>query len=75
MFVEGEEEIGSPSLSAFLREHLDDLRSDVIVIADSGNWDIGVPVSPPACAASCRRRQVRTSAMPCTPAWAPVPTR
>jgi acetylornithine deacetylase/succinyl-diaminopimelate desuccinylase-like protein len=43
MFVEGEEEIGSPSLSAFLREHLDDLRSDVIVIADSGNWDIGVP--------------------------------
>ncbi len=43
MFVEGEEEVGSPSLSAFLQEHLDDLRADVIVIADSGNWDIGVP--------------------------------
>jgi acetylornithine deacetylase/succinyl-diaminopimelate desuccinylase-like protein len=43
MLVEGEEEVGSPSLSAFLRHHLDDLRSDVIVIADSINWDIGVP--------------------------------
>jgi acetylornithine deacetylase/succinyl-diaminopimelate desuccinylase-like protein len=28
---------------ALLEQHLDDLRSDVIVIADSGNWDIGVP--------------------------------
>src|SRR5262245_29782339 len=27
MFIEGEEEVGSPSLSAFLRENLDDLRS------------------------------------------------
>jgi acetylornithine deacetylase/succinyl-diaminopimelate desuccinylase-like protein len=43
MFVEGEEEIGSPSLVPFLRQHLEDLRSDVIVIADSANWDIGVP--------------------------------
>jgi acetylornithine deacetylase/succinyl-diaminopimelate desuccinylase-like protein len=43
MFVEGEEEVGSDSLPALLKQHLDDLRSDVIVIADSGNWDIGVP--------------------------------
>jgi acetylornithine deacetylase/succinyl-diaminopimelate desuccinylase-like protein len=43
MFIEGEEEIGSPTLLALLNEHLDELRSDVIVIADSGNWDIGVP--------------------------------
>jgi cysteinylglycine-S-conjugate dipeptidase len=43
MFVEGEEEVGSDSLPALLRQHLDDLRADVIVIADSGNWDIGVP--------------------------------
>jgi acetylornithine deacetylase/succinyl-diaminopimelate desuccinylase-like protein len=43
MFVEGEEEVGSGSLPALLRQHLDDLRADVIVIADSGNWDIGVP--------------------------------
>ncbi|WP_435742336.1 dipeptidase [Nocardioides sp. SYSU DS0663] len=43
MFIEGEEEIGSETLPALLREHQDRLRSDVIVIADSGNWDIGEP--------------------------------
>ncbi len=43
MFVEGEEEVGSDSLPALLEQHLDELRADVIVIADSGNWDIGVP--------------------------------
>jgi cysteinylglycine-S-conjugate dipeptidase len=43
MFIEGEEEVGSGSLPALLHQHLDDLRADVIVIADSGNWDIGVP--------------------------------
>jgi cysteinylglycine-S-conjugate dipeptidase len=43
MFVEGEEEVGSDSLPALLRQHLDDLRADVIVIADSMNWDIGIP--------------------------------
>jgi cysteinylglycine-S-conjugate dipeptidase len=43
MFVEGEEEVGSDSLPALLQEHQERLRADVIVIADSGNWDIGVP--------------------------------
>lgn len=43
VFVEGEEEIGSPTLEAFLAEHHDLLAADVIVIADSANWDIGVP--------------------------------
>ena len=43
MFIEGEEEVGSDSLPALLREHEDKLRADVIVIADSGNWDIGEP--------------------------------
>ncbi|MGH3444599.1 MAG: dipeptidase [Nocardioidaceae bacterium] len=43
MFVEGEEEVGSATLSALLAEHRDELAADVIVIADSGNWDIGVP--------------------------------
>ncbi len=43
VFIEGEEEVGSETLPALLREHHDALASDVIVIADSGNWDIGVP--------------------------------
>jgi acetylornithine deacetylase/succinyl-diaminopimelate desuccinylase-like protein len=43
MFVEGEEEVGSDTLPALLRQHREELRADVIVIADSGNWDIGVP--------------------------------
>ncbi len=43
VFVEGEEEVGSPTLEGFLTEHQDLLRADVIVIADSANWDIGVP--------------------------------
>jgi cysteinylglycine-S-conjugate dipeptidase len=43
LFIEGEEEFGSESLEDLLREHRDELASDVIVIADSGNWDIGQP--------------------------------
>jgi len=43
LLIEGEEEVGSPTLEAFLSEHQELLRADVIVIADSANWDIGVP--------------------------------
>jgi acetylornithine deacetylase/succinyl-diaminopimelate desuccinylase-like protein len=43
VFVEGEEEYGSESLDRLLAEHRETLAADVIVIADSGNWDIGVP--------------------------------
>lgn len=43
LFVEGEEEIGSPTLPALLREHRDKLAADVIVIADSGNAAVDVP--------------------------------
>ncbi|MEQ6901637.1 dipeptidase [Nocardioides sp. YIM 152588] len=43
LFIEGEEEVASATLPALLHKFQDELRSDVIVIADSGNWDIGVP--------------------------------
>ncbi|HET6732519.1 dipeptidase [Mycobacterium sp.] len=43
VFVEGEEESGSPSLSKLLAAHHDTLASDVIVIADSDNWSTDVP--------------------------------
>ncbi|GAA0706776.1 dipeptidase [Dactylosporangium roseum] len=43
VLVEGEEEYGSDSLGALIEQHRDRLRADVIVIADSTNWDVGVP--------------------------------
>ena len=43
VFVEGEEEIGSPTLRGFLERYRDLLRSEVIVLADSGNWRVGQP--------------------------------
>jgi len=43
LFIEGEEESGSPTLNALLREHGDALASDVIVIADSSNPSVDVP--------------------------------
>jgi acetylornithine deacetylase/succinyl-diaminopimelate desuccinylase-like protein len=35
---EGEEEIGSPSLRAFLREHAGDLAADLVISADGAMW-------------------------------------
>ena len=43
VFVEGEEESGSPSLSRLLDAHRDKLAADVIVIADSDNWTADIP--------------------------------
>lgn len=43
LFIEGEEEAGSPSFTSFLNKYQDKLSSDVIVVADSGNWQPGIP--------------------------------
>ncbi|NRD26110.1 dipeptidase [Frigoribacterium sp. VKM Ac-2836] len=43
LFIEGEEEFGSRSFADFLVQHEDELRADVIVVADSDNWSTTVP--------------------------------
>ncbi|WP_035855323.1 M20/M25/M40 family metallo-hydrolase [Cryptosporangium arvum] len=43
LFIEGEEESGSPTLPALLREHHELLAADVIVIADAANPAVDVP--------------------------------
>jgi acetylornithine deacetylase/succinyl-diaminopimelate desuccinylase-like protein len=43
VFVEGEEEVGSTHLAELITTHGALLAADVIVIADSGNWRVGVP--------------------------------
>lgn len=43
LFIEGEEEAGSPTFRTFLETYRDDLEADVIVVADSSNWKVGVP--------------------------------
>ena len=43
VLVEGEEEIGSPTLGAFLTAYRDELVADVLVLADAGNWSAGTP--------------------------------
>ncbi len=42
-FFEGEEEAGSPTFRQFLETHRELLRADVIVVADSSNWKVGIP--------------------------------
>lgn len=43
VFIEGEEEFGSRSFSNFLEQHQTALTADVIVVADSDNWDVTTP--------------------------------
>jgi acetylornithine deacetylase/succinyl-diaminopimelate desuccinylase-like protein len=43
LFIEGEEEFGSPTLERFLHDYSEVLAADVLVLADSGNWEVGTP--------------------------------
>ena len=43
VFIEGEEEIASPTFHDFLKTHREKLSADVIIVADSANWKVGHP--------------------------------
>ena len=43
VFIEGEEEVGSPSMPTLLDRYRDELAADVYVVADSVNWEVGKP--------------------------------
>lgn len=43
VFVEGEEEAGSPTFRPFIEAHREALAADLIIVADSANWAVGTP--------------------------------
>jgi acetylornithine deacetylase/succinyl-diaminopimelate desuccinylase-like protein len=43
VFLEGEEESGSPSLEPFVGAHKDELAADICVVSDTNMWDIETP--------------------------------
>ncbi|MBR5950656.1 MAG: dipeptidase [Actinomycetaceae bacterium] len=43
LFIEGEEEVGSPTFRDFLETYRDELAADIIIVADSSNWKSGIP--------------------------------
>jgi len=43
VFVEGEEEAGSPTFRPFIETFREKLSADLIIVADSANWAVGTP--------------------------------
>lgn len=43
IYIEGEEEIGSPCFSSFLRKNADVFDADTLIITDSSNWSSSIP--------------------------------
>ncbi|RRC96323.1 M20/M25/M40 family metallo-hydrolase [Schaalia canis] len=53
VFIEGEEELGSPSFVTFLETYREQLEADVIVVADSDNWKVGEPALTSSLRGNC----------------------
>lgn len=47
--IEGEEEVGSPNLPTFVREHAEQLRCDYVVLSDTSKLDDDTPALTHAC--------------------------
>jgi acetylornithine deacetylase/succinyl-diaminopimelate desuccinylase-like protein len=43
ILIEGEEEVGSPSYTNFVKDNFEDLKNDVTLIADAGQIELGIP--------------------------------